>query len=765
MEPKESKTYRQQTWSLQLALGFLVLAWLILALPWLSGRVTIPWDAKAHFLPQVQFLSASLSSGQAPFWTPYVFSGHPQIADPQSLIFSPPFLLLSWLDPAPGNRSFDATIFGMVLLGQIGTLMYGLARGWRPAAALMSAIAFGFGGAMAWRVQHVSQVLSLVWFCVALWLLEVALQRPTWWRGLLAGCAIGLLASGRDQVALLCIFVLVARVVSFWIDQRRSALKMLVPAALVSSAIAVLPVLLTFLLAETSNRPAIDLLEAGKGSLHPALLLTSLVPDLFGAAGSMESYWGPPSFPWQGTGLYLAQNMGVIYIGAVPLVLVLLGVARGHIWRRDFCFVSVATILMLIYALGWYTPIFSFLHSYLPGVGLFRRPADAVFPLGALAVLMAGQSLNDWLRTRDERGVNFALISVIAVIASMIIAAVWLATLFERLESTVFVIGTSLVAVLLALALLIAVKRKLNDVGVGLLLLFLVCDLFWHNRPNGATGLQQSEYEMLDLKTPNETLALLKKKILARAADGERDRVELLGLGFAWPNASLTHQLDNILGYNPLRLGIYSEAVGAEDHVASPEQRRFSPLFPSYRSLLADLLGLRFVVSSVPLEQIDKAAIGGLELVSMVQNNFIYENKSALPRVLFVTDSMAADFDEILRSGIWPNFDPKVHVLLEVADGGALVPRRAGNAELVSYRNNEVVVEVVSPEGGWIVLNDPWHAWWRAEVDGQDAPLLRANVLFRAVQTSPGWHSVRIYFAPIAGAFSEIVARASIYSK
>ena len=33
--------------------------WLVFAWPWLSGRVTIPWDGKAHFAPQVQFLAAS----------------------------------------------------------------------------------------------------------------------------------------------------------------------------------------------------------------------------------------------------------------------------------------------------------------------------------------------------------------------------------------------------------------------------------------------------------------------------------------------------------------------------------------------------------------------------------------------------------------------------------------------------------------------------------------------------------------------------------
>ena len=57
------------------ALGFAVLAW-----PWLSGRVTIPWDAKSQAFPNLSFIARSLAQGQPPFWTPNVYAGWPQIA-------------------------------------------------------------------------------------------------------------------------------------------------------------------------------------------------------------------------------------------------------------------------------------------------------------------------------------------------------------------------------------------------------------------------------------------------------------------------------------------------------------------------------------------------------------------------------------------------------------------------------------------------------------------------------------------------------------
>ena len=41
------------------------LVWLVLCWPWLSGRVTIPWDAKAHFYPQLAFLAGALANGES----------------------------------------------------------------------------------------------------------------------------------------------------------------------------------------------------------------------------------------------------------------------------------------------------------------------------------------------------------------------------------------------------------------------------------------------------------------------------------------------------------------------------------------------------------------------------------------------------------------------------------------------------------------------------------------------------------------------------
>src|SRR5262245_19272543 len=328
-----------QPWAFSFAI--FLLASLLIDWPWLSGRVTIPWDAKAQFLPQIQFLAQSLASGQSPFWAPYAFSGHPQIADPQAMIFSPPFLVLALLDGSPSLWAVDATVLAMVFLGGVALMLWFRDQGWHWAGALVAALAFSYGASMAWRIQHIGQVLSLAYLPMAMVCLDRALARRSIFYAMAAGVIAACIVLGRDQVALLVIYLLAA--LAAWrllsanqpMAAIRASLLPLSAGALVALVLIVVPVVLTALLTAESNRPSIDYVGAGRGSLHPALLITTIAPEVFGASGRMEDYWGPPSFAWQDTGLFIAQNVGQLYIGAIPLILLLMAAARGRLWEPE----------------------------------------------------------------------------------------------------------------------------------------------------------------------------------------------------------------------------------------------------------------------------------------------------------------------------------------------------------------------------------------------------------------------------------------------
>lgn len=760
---------------LGLTVALFTLAFLLPAWPWLSGHVTIPWDAKSQFLPPLQFLASSLANGQSPFWTPNVFAGWPLISDPQSLIFSPLHFLLAHFDPKPGFRAVDGLTFAYLLLGGIAIILYFRDRGWHAAGALVAALAFAFGGSANSRLQHTGQIISLVYLPLTLWMLSRALERSSWRAGLMAGLFGGLLASGRDQVALVSLYVLVGFVVYHWFEgddwrkRMHAGLKPLAACGLVGLLIAALPVTLTALLAERSNRPEIGWALAGQGSLHPADLLTLVFADLYGAMDPVVEYWGPATSSWKaalgGADLSLAQNMGLIYAGALLLVVIVsFGIVRRLAWSRDIRFFSIAVGGVLLYGLGWYTPVFHAMYEWLPGVMLYRRPADATFVIGALLAIIAGYLVHRWLEgtvpqpTRMQRAIELAVPVVLVAVA------LWLAHTIVSVTLVIIPVVTTLAFTGGAVAALVF-ARRLSGLSplAGMLLLtsFSAVDLAWNNAPHISTGMAPSTLEALRLDTGNATLALLRSRLAAASAPDRRDRVEMIGIAYHWPNLCMIHGCDHVFGHNPLRLKWFYDATRVGDTVVDYHQRQFSPLFPSYRSAFADLFGLRFIAVGVPVEKVDPSlAPGDLTLIARTPDAYVYENPRALPRVLVVSDWRVADFDELLAHG-WPaEVDPRRTVLLKRAP---TLPRTSaagaapGTARLTRYDNTEVDIDVDAPSGGLLLLNDVWHPWWRATVDGKPSEILRANVIFRAVALMPGHHSVRFSFHPFAGAFAELV--------
>ena len=752
------------------AILLFVLASVYLAWPWLSGQVTIPWDSKAHFQPQLSYLAHMIHAGKAPWWNPHVFAGMPHIADPQSLIFTPPYLLLAALDPAPTFQEADAVAYAMLTLGGIGWMLYFRDRGWHAAGGLVAALAFAYGGSAAWRIQHTGQILSLSWFPLAFWALSRALDRGSFIWGMAAGLFSALMVLGRDQVAWLLTLTLAAFVLwrlfappaedtNPFFKRLARMLPPLVGGTIVGLIVAGPALLWTIALALQSNRSEITLEGALRGSMHPASLLTALVANLYQVQGPLSGFWGPPSPAWGETGLYISRNMGEIYFGALPVAaLVLFGFARGWIVARPMRFFAAAVLLMTIYAVGKYTPVFTALFD-LPGANLFRRPADASFTVAALSAVVSGYCVSRFLDAapapRSDRIGLGLLVGLFALCLGVAVAKDHFVVSLAPLAFALFCVALSLGALALSRR-----TRRWPSLGLLPLCLVLTFDLSLNNAPNDSTGLPPQTYDVLREDTQNETITVIKARLAENRDADRRDRVELAAIGFAWPNASMTHGFDSDLGYNPIRLTLFVDVTHANDHVAVPDQRVFSPAFPSYKSPMANLMGLRWIATGVPAEEIDKSLKpDDFPLVKQTADAFIYENKDALPRVLLPGRAVAADFAALDDKGGVPDMDYRRNLLLdraacdadkslacaEAASGAA----EAGTAKILRYDPTLIDVEAQAPAGGgYLVLNDVWQNWQAAYVDGLPAPILRANLLFRAVKLPPGPHRVRFRFEP-----------------
>ncbi len=150
----------------------------------LTGTV-VPWDSKNHFYPMLRYLGAALAHGELPLWNPYHFSGHPSVADPQSLLFTPTMVLFGWLVPQPSMQLFDVVVFAHLLPGALAFVPLFRRRGWHPAGAVVAAMVFMLGGSATARLQHTGIIFSYGVFPLALWLLEEALDRRSYRVGVL----------------------------------------------------------------------------------------------------------------------------------------------------------------------------------------------------------------------------------------------------------------------------------------------------------------------------------------------------------------------------------------------------------------------------------------------------------------------------------------------------------------------------------------------------------------------------------------------------
>jgi hypothetical protein len=754
---------------------------------WLMSGTVVPWDSKNHFYPMFRFLADALQHGEIPLWNPYHFAGHPAVADPQSLIFTPSMMLFAWVAPHASMQVFDGVIEAHLAFGALSVLGLFRRRHWHPAGAVLAAVIFMLGGSASSRLQHTGMIISYSFFPAAMWCLEIALERRSYRFAALFGVFTALMALGRDQVAFLLCVVLMARVAwAVWasgepLPYLRARAGVLALAGLISGTALLVPVLLTMQFLGASNRPAIPFGVAVTGSLAPVNLITLVAPNFFGSLNQPYDYWGPGDQTlWQPD--WTDRAINYLFIGTLPMLLIAWhGLAAGRLFERRARFFTVILGLALVYALGRFTPFFARVFDWMPGVSLYRRPADATFVLNIALAIGAGYLLHRFVedgRPRPLRHLPKQLAFALAAVTTLgfgILIDRSLAYSFQEghLAGSLRQLGLTALLIAGGTVLILAFEsHKHRAFAAAAIAMLAGGEILWRNAASPLNAETVGHYSVYAQMTPSSEagIEVLRREIAAKAHEGDHPRVEMLGLTGPWQNASMVLKLENTLGYNPLRIDDYERAVGPGENATDLSLRHYPGTFRGYKCHLASLLGLEYLVLDRPLSKLPRHVPrpGSATPIYASDTMYIYRLGSAAPRTYFATSVKVIDDDTVLDDQVLPDFDRTKEVLIDRSSvddlNGEVLNRETGTpaeakVSIVKYDDSAVTIDVDTDKAGVVVLHDLFYPGWEASVDGESEPVLRANILFRGVNVPAGHHRVEFEFHPLS--FANLTAAAS----
>src|SRR3990172_5452615 len=161
-------------------LGLIALLFLLVLLFYrktaFTNLILVDYDLLTYFYPYKEAAALAFREGRLPLWNPYLFTGVPFLANPQTALFYP-LNLPGYLLSAPLAVKYSV-IFHVFLAG---AFMYAFARSslalGRP-GALVAAFTFMFGGFLTQQVGHINQLNAAVWLPLLLLLFDLARQRP-----------------------------------------------------------------------------------------------------------------------------------------------------------------------------------------------------------------------------------------------------------------------------------------------------------------------------------------------------------------------------------------------------------------------------------------------------------------------------------------------------------------------------------------------------------------------------------------------------------
>lgn len=721
-----------------------------------------PGDFSAQFWAFTTFEVRELSAGRLPLWSPFTFAGSPFWADVQSAVFYPPSLLTLLLSAPWGFSLFALEIEAIVHFWLAAAFTYLFVRrltGHRP-AAFIAALTFTFSG---YLTGYPSQQLAVLEADVWLPLILFFLHRATHWSGestgqveaipspqnsvrvtpsaspvsrsripslLLAGVAWGLtLLAGHPQSALIVAYVSTAYLFFLELTSPRST--RFLRAALRAAGQAALFLATGLALAAVQFLPAIEYTrlsvraEGTYDKMSGGFPLTDLIQILL---PGQVSFYSP------------------LYIGLAGLLLAvwIIFAAPG----RHTIFWGLAAAISLLITLGGNTFLYSPLYLAAPGMSIFRGQERWAFATAFSLAVLAGYGFKQLahLQIANRKLQALARLTLYLFFFALLLDFLF----FYGLNDTGWtpaspfygLLGAStLLTILLALAwLLWRFAPRLPAVLLTGLTAALICfDLF---TANWQTNLYPQPPEWHTRRPA--VVEAIQKDMAAFPAEPFRVYNEFRVSG----NYGLPFGLEDLWGASPLRPDRYDKFL--------------APPMPIERTW--ELLNVKYVITWREELYVPSTVI----YQEPAEDGMTYVHRLAQvgPRAWLVAQAEDAGDAAILNKIADPAFDRWGIALLEPGaepfidqlnrtatdDSTSRLPA----PRFTRLSPNALSVAVATPIPALLILSETYYPGWQATVDGQSAPILRADYILRAIPVPAGQHTVELTFRPLSfiiGAF------------
>lgn len=468
-----------------------------------------------------------------------------------------------------------------------------------------------------------------------------------------------------------------------------------------------------------------DYEHAQSWSLHPEELASMAVPEFCNAP---RGYWGRNIFKYNSD-----------YVGVLTVLLAVLAMTR----RRDATrwYLAGLAAFAVLYAMGGHTPLHRLFYAVVPQVKLFRAPPlvmfGAAFGLCALAAL-AVHDLETAAAAKGKRperaggrllawGLGSAGVLALAGLAASGVTAFWTDLFKLSLDAAkqqaqaanlpAFRGGALIAAAVLAAGTFAVHARRRGAMDSRTLLIALVVltvfDLWRVDRR---------------FKMVTEPDRWIRPDALVGPLSAEAGREK-----FRVAPAAYRYAL-NELGY----FGVESTDGFHDNELAWYRELRTAP---ETENLLR------------------RTEATGYPFLRILNVKYILHEQAGLPNPLPVEGALPrfrlADAYEVIldRAAIPariadPSFDPARTVILEE---DPVFPPGSGDTppgRITGYRylGNEITAQVEVDRPCLLVHAENWFPYWRATVDGAEAPILRAYGVIRAIPLAPGRHEVDLRF-------------------